>query len=91
MRDISHLKPTELGSDLHPKPSSNIKRFAKRGNNWTIFDIDLYNIKLTYQTSDNFFGCPLPTIESLMDIDTNLMSGTPMEDLSDETYRLILD
>jgi hypothetical protein len=91
MGDISHLKPThchcQSGSDSH----LDVKRFNRRGEDCTSFDLDLYNIKLTRQTSDNFFGCPLPTVESLTDIDTNLMSGTPKEDLSDETYRLLLD
>jgi len=49
-----------------------------------------YNIRVSSQSPDQFYGQPLPTVEGLSGIDSNLLSGTlDTQGLSDETYRLL--
>ena len=65
-------------------------RSAKSGNDWTTNDLLAYNIKVSSQSPDKFYGQPLPPVESLSSIDPNLLAGTlGTQGVSDETYRLL--
>jgi hypothetical protein len=65
-------------------------RSAKSGSDWTTNELRAYNIKVSAQSPDKFYGQPLPTVASLTSLDPNLVSGTlGMQGLSDETYRLL--
>ena len=70
---------------------ANLIRSAKSGNDWTTNDLLAYNIKVSSQSPDKFYGQSLPTVESLSSsIDPNLLTGTlGTKGLSDETYRLL--
>jgi len=69
---------------------ANLIRSAKSGNDWTTNDLLAYNIRVSSQTPDKFYGQPLPTVASLSSLDPNLLSGTlGTQGLSDETYRLL--
>jgi hypothetical protein len=65
--------------------------YPKSGSDWTTSDLVAYNISVSSQTPDKFYGQSLPTIASLSSsLDPNLLSGTLDTDgLSDETYRLL--
>ena len=66
---------------------SNLLRSAKSGGDWTANDLLAYNIIVSAQTSEEFYGRPLPPITSL---DPNLLFGTlSTPGLSDETYRFL--
>lgn len=68
---------------------ANLIRSPKCGSDWTANDLLAYNIRVSSQSPDNFYGQPLPTVASLSRLDPNLISGTlDMQGLSDETYRL---
>jgi hypothetical protein len=65
-------------------------RYPRLGNDWTMNDLATYNIRISSQTPDMFYGQSLPTIASLSSLDPNLLSGTlDTEGLPDETYRLL--
>jgi len=65
-------------------------RTAKSGSDWTTNNLWDYNIRVSSQSADQFYGQPLPTVESLSSIDPNLLSGTiGTRGLSNETYRLL--
>ena len=69
---------------------ANLIPSAKSGNDWTKNDLLAYNIKITSQTPDKFYGTPLPTVAGLSTLDPHLVSGTlDTQGLSDETYRLL--
>jgi hypothetical protein len=69
---------------------ANLIRSAKSGSDWTTNDLLAYNIRVSSQSPDQFYGQPLPTAESLGNIDPSLLSGTlGTQGLSDETYRLL--
>ncbi|KAF8224599.1 hypothetical protein L208DRAFT_1409990 [Tricholoma matsutake] len=69
---------------------ANLIRSAKSGSDWTAHDLLAYNIKVSPQSPDRFYGTPLPTVASLSKIDPDLLSGTlSTQGLSDETYRLL--
>jgi hypothetical protein len=65
-------------------------RSPKSGCDWTLNELIGYNIKITPQSPDTFYGTPLPTLESLTTLDPHLFSGTlETQGLSDETYRVL--
>jgi hypothetical protein len=65
-------------------------RIAKSGSDWTTNELLAYNIRVSSQSPDSFYGQPLPTVASLSSLDPNLLSGTlGTQGLSDETYRLL--
>ena len=67
-----------------------IYRHAKCGKDWTMNDLQAYNITVSSQSPYQFYGKPLPKVKSLTSIDPNLLSGTlGTPGLSDETYRLL--
>jgi len=69
---------------------ANLIRSAKSGSDWTTNDLLAYNISVSSQSPNNFYGQPLPTVESLSSLDPNLLSGTlDTQGLSDGTYRLL--
>jgi hypothetical protein len=69
---------------------ANLIRSAKSGSDWTTNDLLAYNIRVSSQSPDEFYGQPLPTVASLSSLDPNLLSGTlGTQGLSDETYRLL--
>ncbi len=69
---------------------ANLFRSAKSGSDWITNDLLTYNIRVSSQSPNQFYGQPLPTVESLSSIDHNLLSGTlGTKGLSDETYRLL--
>lgn len=68
---------------------ANIIRSAKSGSDWTANDLLAYNIRVSSQSPDNFYGIPLPPA-GLSNLDPYLVSGTlSTQGLSDETYRLL--
>jgi hypothetical protein len=69
---------------------ANLIRSAKSGSDWTRNDLLAYNIKISPQPPDQFYGQPLPAVESLNSFDPNLLSATlGTQGLSDETFRLL--
>lgn len=69
---------------------ANLFRYAKSGSDWTMNDLLAYNISVSSQSPDDFYGQPLQTVASLNNIDPNLFSGTlGTQGLSDETFRLL--
>ena len=69
---------------------ANFIRSSKSGCDWTTNDLMAYNIRVSSQSPDNFYGQPLKTVESLSNLDPNLLSGTlGTQGLSDKTYRLL--
>ena len=65
-------------------------RSARSGSDWTMKELLDYNIKITLESPDTFYGKPLPTVESLCTLDPHLFSGTfETQGLSDETYRVL--
>jgi len=69
-------------------------RIAKSSSEWTAKDMLAYNIRVSSQSPEMFYGQPLPTdfatISRHIGIDPNLLSGTPgTQGLSNETYRLL--
>jgi hypothetical protein len=70
---------------------ASIIRSAKSGSDWTTNDLLAYNIRVSSQSPDEFYGVPLPTGADLSTLDPHLVSGTlSTEGLSDETQRLLL-
>src|ERR1700733_16115501 len=69
---------------------TNIIRSAKSGSDWTTNELDAYNITVTSQSPEIFYGRPLPPLESLGWLDPNLFYATlDTEDVSDQTYRIL--
>ena len=69
---------------------ANLIRSAKSGSDWTTNDLLAYNIRVSSQIPDKFYGIPLPTVADLSTLDRHLVSGTlSTQGLSDETYRLL--
>ena len=65
-------------------------RSAKSGSDWTTNELQAYNIRVSAQSPDTFYGRPLPTVADLNTLDPHLVSGTlTTEGISDETYRLL--
>jgi hypothetical protein len=63
---------------------------AKSGSDWITNDLLAYNIRVSSQSPEQFYGQPFPTVENLSSIDPNLLSGTlGTQGLSVETYRLL--
>jgi hypothetical protein len=69
---------------------ANLIRSAKSGSDWTANDLQTYNIKVSSQSPDSFYGTPLPATTDLSSLDPHLVSGTlSTPGLSDETFRLL--
>jgi hypothetical protein len=69
---------------------ANIIRSAKSGSDWTTNELLAYDIRVSSQSPDKFYGTPLPTVAGLSTLDPHLVSGTlSTQGLSDETYRLL--
>ncbi|KAF8815663.1 hypothetical protein BYT27DRAFT_7230171 [Phlegmacium glaucopus] len=69
---------------------ANLARLAKSANAWTSNDLVSYNIRVSSQSPNKFYGQPLPTVASLSNLDPNLLSSTlDTQGLSDETDRLL--
>jgi hypothetical protein len=69
---------------------ANLIRSAKSGSDWTMNDLLSYNIRVSSQSPDRFYGAPLPTVSGLSSLNPHLLSGTlSTAGLSDETYRLL--
>ncbi|KAG5645736.1 hypothetical protein DXG03_005432 [Asterophora parasitica] len=65
-------------------------RSAKSGSDWTEHDLRGYNITVSPQRAENFYGISLPTVADLSTFDPHLVSSTlSTQGLSDETYRLL--
>ncbi|KAF8476649.1 hypothetical protein DFH94DRAFT_672287 [Russula ochroleuca] len=70
---------------------ANTIRSAKDGKDWTSNELLAYNITVSYESPDTFYGMPLPTVESL-GLDPNLLSGSTLDDergISEDTFRLL--
>lgn len=69
---------------------ANLIRSSKSGSKWTTHDLEAYNIRVSSQSPANFYGQPLPPVESLSSLDPNLLSGTlHTQGVSEETYRVL--
>ena len=69
---------------------ANLVRSAKSGSEWTTNDLLAYNIIVSSQSPEIFYGQPLPPTESLSRLDPYLISGTlGTRGLSDETRRIL--
>lgn len=65
-------------------------RSPKSGSDWNLNELQAYNITVSTESPDIFYGMPLPTTESLSSLDAHIVSGTlNTQGLSDETYRLM--
>ena len=65
-------------------------RSPKSSSDWTTHELLAYNIRVSSQTPDQFYGRPLPTATRLSSLDPHLLSGTlSTEGLSEETLRLL--
>lgn len=65
-------------------------RYAKSASKWTSSDLLAYNIRVSSQSPEDFYGQPLPAVESLSSLDPNLLSGTiHIQGLSEERCRFL--
>jgi hypothetical protein len=82
-----HCQTSGPITELYRQPMANLIRSAKSANDWTVCDLLAYNIRVSSQSPDSFYGQPLPTVASL---NSYLLSGTlSTQGLSDEMYRLL--
>jgi hypothetical protein len=69
---------------------SKLIRSAKSGGDWTKYDLLAYNIGVSSQSPDQFYGSPLPPSASLHGFDRDLLTGTlDTQGLSDGTFRML--
>ncbi|KAM6502553.1 hypothetical protein JOM56_002530 [Amanita muscaria] len=69
---------------------AHLTRSPKSANDWTRNDLRAYNIVVSSQSPDEFYGQPLPTVAALSNLDPYLLSATlDTQGLSIETYRLL--
>jgi hypothetical protein len=69
---------------------ANLVRSAKSGSEWTTNDLLAYNITVSSQPPEIFYGQPLPPTENLNKLDPYLISSTlGTRGLSDETLRIL--
>ena len=69
---------------------ANLIRSAKSGSEWTVNDLLAYNITVSSQSPEIFYGQPLPPVKNLSKLDPYLISGTlGTRGLSGETRRVL--
>ncbi|KAM6502557.1 hypothetical protein JOM56_002534 [Amanita muscaria] len=73
-----------------PVTGRDLIRSPKSGSDWTANELLAYNIKVSPQSPDSFYGQPLPTLSGESGLEPHFLSGTlSTQGLSDSTHRLL--